>query len=164
SNDSGLFRDEPFEGGLPLYEAKMIHQFDHRWATYELDADGAVSSRDVTNAEKQDSSFAVRPRYWVDRAEVMRRVSDKNASRWFLGWRDITNATNERTVIASVIQEAGVGNNMPLLFADRAFAKELCLLLGNLGALVLDYTARFKVGGTHLNFFIFKQLPILPPS
>ncbi|MFZ1986925.1 MAG: N-6 DNA methylase, partial [Desulfatitalea sp.] len=34
SNDSHLFED--YDGGehLPLYEAKMIHQFDHRWATY----------------------------------------------------------------------------------------------------------------------------------
>ena len=44
-----------------LYEAKMIHQFDHRWATYERD--GTV--RDVTLAEKQDPSFVSLPRYWV---------------------------------------------------------------------------------------------------
>jgi hypothetical protein len=35
ANDSGLFFDEPGPERLPLYEAKMIHQFDHRWATYE---------------------------------------------------------------------------------------------------------------------------------
>ncbi|MGT2506869.1 hypothetical protein [Cupriavidus basilensis] len=42
SNDSGLFLDQPDSADssadaprcLPLYEAKMIHQFDHRWATY----------------------------------------------------------------------------------------------------------------------------------
>lgn len=30
---------------LPLYEAKMIHQYDHRWATYEPDGrfDGTIS-------------------------------------------------------------------------------------------------------------------------
>ncbi|HMV22656.1 MAG TPA: N-6 DNA methylase, partial [Rhodocyclaceae bacterium] len=43
SNDSGLFHGEPKSPGvprrLPLYEAKMIHHFDHRWATY-VDADG----------------------------------------------------------------------------------------------------------------------------
>ena len=41
---------------LPLYEAKMIHQFDHRWATY----DGA-DSRDVTLAEKQDPDVEPTP-------------------------------------------------------------------------------------------------------
>ena len=41
---------------MPLYEAKMIHQFDHRWATY----DGG-ESRDATLAEKADSGFRVQP-------------------------------------------------------------------------------------------------------
>src|SRR5690606_25528511 len=34
ANDSHLFRDAPGPGLVPLYEAKMLHQFDHRWATY----------------------------------------------------------------------------------------------------------------------------------
>jgi hypothetical protein len=33
SNDSHLFADTGGEGMLPLYEAKLIHQFGHRWAT-----------------------------------------------------------------------------------------------------------------------------------
>jgi hypothetical protein len=37
-------------------------------------------------------------------------------------------------------------------------------LLANLSALSLDYAARQKVGGTTLNFFIAKQLPVLPPD
>ncbi|MCK5804211.1 MAG: N-6 DNA methylase, partial [Lentisphaeria bacterium] len=36
-----------FDRYLPLYEAKMLHQFDHRWATYE----NAERARDVTVEE-----------------------------------------------------------------------------------------------------------------
>ena len=36
--------------------------------------------------------------------------------------------------------------------------------MGNLTSLVFDFVARHKVGGTHLNFFIIKQLPVLPPE
>lgn len=61
TSDSHLFADAPGAGRLPLYEAKMIHQFDHRWATYTLDGD----SRDVTLAEHRDPNFTVTPRYWV---------------------------------------------------------------------------------------------------
>ena len=32
------------------------------------------------------------------------------------------------------------------------------------GRLAGDFAARHKVGGTHLNFFIYQQLPILPPA
>jgi hypothetical protein len=41
SNDSYLFQDQPAEGLLPLFEAKLIHQFDHRWATYTPEGDRA---------------------------------------------------------------------------------------------------------------------------
>ncbi|HCZ14949.1 MAG TPA: restriction endonuclease [Candidatus Accumulibacter sp.] len=81
SNDSGLFHSEPESPGapqrLPLYEAKMIHQFDHRWATY-VDADGKpgeVETADVNPVQKADPAFAVRPRYWVDEREVLARIA-----------------------------------------------------------------------------------------
>ena len=34
----------------------------------------------------------------------------------------------------------------------------------NICALCLDYLARQKIGGTHLNYLYFKQLPVLAPS
>jgi hypothetical protein len=71
ANDSGLFYNEPGEKRLPLYEAKMIHQFDHRWATY---TDGGETV-DVTTEQKQDDAFTVTPRYWVDKSEVEKRLS-----------------------------------------------------------------------------------------
>jgi hypothetical protein len=37
-------------------------------------------------------------------------------------------------------------------------------LLGNFNSLVFDFVARHKVGGTHMNFFIVKQLPVIPPK
>ncbi len=73
SNDSGLFADTSAAAGLPqhlpLYEAKMIHQFDHRWATYVDAANGAageVETADVSDMQKADPGCTVRPRYWVD--------------------------------------------------------------------------------------------------
>jgi hypothetical protein len=37
-------------------------------------------------------------------------------------------------------------------------------LIGNLCSLALDYSARQKIGGNHLKFNVFKQLPVLAPS
>jgi hypothetical protein len=161
SNDSHLFLDAPGEHCLPLYEAKLIHQFDHRWATYE-----AGNSRDVTEVEKADPVFTITPRYWVGTSEVRERLASKKWHRnWLMGWRDITNATNERTVIASVVPLSGVGNQMPLMLLDEVDDPKLwAALLGNLCALTLDFVARHKTGGTHMNYFIYKQLPVLPPT
>ena len=283
---SHLFKDEESPNHLPLYEAKLIHHFDHRWATYTTDPNtGTVASRDVTLQEKQDASFSITPRYWVPAREVWLRLADlpdelmralkaddghatilavtkvlfgrhltalheeapsitalaawesfvdlhayakdidpeelgvkplkKNAGgrldeglplpvqqllrlaeeasnlpmppaglsseesaqrlaerwlkescpKWLMGWRDICRATDERTVIASVVPSVGVGNQMPLmLFGSGEGLSLSALMLANLSALTFDFVARHKTGGTHMNYFIYKQLPILPPG
>ena len=58
---------------LPLYEAKMIHQFDHRWASFRVEG-GKTVSADVPLSDKQDPGFAVLPRYWVEAREVHKRI------------------------------------------------------------------------------------------
>jgi hypothetical protein len=164
TSDSGLFHTRPGPGLVPLYEAKMMHQFDHRWATYTGGDENAV--REVTEAEKADPEFEVRPRYWVEQEEVERRLEAKGWTQpWLLGWRDITKAVNERTVIASVLPRVGVGHNMPLLFpSPNGQDTDGPILLAILNSLVFDYCARIKVGGTHLTYFILKQMPLIAPS
>jgi hypothetical protein len=175
SNDSGLLRGQAeleadgfhLEGNryrkgketfLPLYEAKMVHHFDHRWATYDGD-----DTRDVSVTEKGDSGYSVLPRYWVADGEVAHRLDGRWDRGWLLGWRDITNTTNERTVIASVLPRVGVGNKIPLMLV-AASPSHMSALAANLSSFALDYAARQKIGGTTLNFFYLKQLPVLPPS
>lgn len=161
SNDSHLFADAAGPDLLPLYEAKLIHHFDHRWATYTPEG----NSRDLTVAEKADPSCTVTPRYWVQADAVNQRLTEKGWQRgWLMGWRDITNATNERTVIASVFPRYAVGNQLPLMTFEPDLPPSMAAaLLANLSALVFDFVARHKTGGTHMNFFIFKQLPLLGP-
>ncbi|OJH79419.1 MAG: restriction endonuclease [Stenotrophomonas maltophilia] len=161
SNDSHLFADAPGAGRLPLYEAKLIHQFDHRWATYGEDG----NSRDVTLVEKNDPNFVVTPRYWVDEAEVAKRLVDRGLQhQWLMGWRDICRSTDERTVIASVVPTHGTGDTLLLMFPDLGHSEKLACLLADQCSLVHDYVARQKVGGTHLKYHVKKQLPHLPPS
>jgi hypothetical protein len=64
------------ERRVPLYEAKMIHHFDHRWATYGAGAsDDEEGARDCTLAEKQTPDFEPSPRYWVPEDEVILRAA-----------------------------------------------------------------------------------------
>lgn len=166
SNDSDLFLDAPAPGALPLYEAKMIHQFDHRWATYEPGRKGEVAeSRGLTEAERSDPEFAVRPRYWVDGGEVTERLGARGWTRgWLMGWRDICRATDERTVIASVVPRAAVGDTLLLMYPVVDDVRLAAGLLCEQDSLIHDYVARQKVGGTHLKYHTKKQLPNLRPS
>jgi hypothetical protein len=151
----------PAETFVPLYEAKMIHQFDHRWAGY---AANGIDTSEFGLEQKGDKEFEPSPRYWVEESEVDQRLSDKNWFRgWLLGWRDITNATNERTVIAAVFPRSAVGNKLPLFF-PKASVEEIAAFAANLSSIAFDYVSRQKVGGTTLNFFLLYQFPIFPPT
>lgn len=64
------------ERRVPLYEAKMIHQFDHRWATYGTGAsDDEEGARDCTLVEKKNPTFEPLPRYWLPEVEVILRAA-----------------------------------------------------------------------------------------
>jgi hypothetical protein len=167
SSDSGLFHtqdpqilEEVEDLKVPLYEAKMFHQFDHRWATYTDNGD----TRDLTDDEKSDLSFTVKPRYWVDKKEVENKLSGKWDKNWLLGFRDITNSTNERTAIFSLLPKIAVGNKAPLLISHKFESRLAACFYASVNSLVFDFVTRQKMGGTTLNFFIVKQLPVIPPE
>ena len=106
SNDSGLFltreeleekgyalqgnifvRDENEERYLPLYEAKLFHQYDHRFATFDGVSEKdrkAGNARPMTKAEKTDPTTVSIPRYWIPEKEVTQRL-DKYSNKAQLG-------------------------------------------------------------------------------
>ncbi len=258
-------RDDQEERYLPLYEAKLFHQYDHRFATFD-----GVSAKDrrngkarpMTSGEKADPETVVVPRYWVPEEEVTKRLNkvkmtqslslppppppppprkfddsqnwlatrsqeyypgDRRAdgnlhddsgswfeqlrndnhhwlivfrdisnptnqrtsifttiqgtavsnkapllkidyTKWLHAIRGITNATNERTMITDNIPRSAAGNSAPIINYEDGCAIASALVLANMNSLPLDWAARFSVGGSNLNFFIVKQLPVLPPE
>lgn len=76
---------------LPLYEAKMIHHYDDRWATYQ--ADGLI--RDVT----------------LDEKSVSERLGGRSDRGWLLGGRRVARSTDERTLICTKLEDVGIGDS-----------------------------------------------------
>lgn len=136
---------------IPLYEAKMFHQFDHRWATYD-----PFDVRDSAPAEKRNAAFIVLPRYWVAETEINARLSDNWDKSWLLAFRDIARSTDERTMISSALPRVAVGHTAPIVDADCPL-----VLSAMWASLAFDYVARQKVGGTHMTYSYLKQLPML---
>ena len=180
SNDSHLFRTKKqleekgfelqgnhFVKGeeryLPLYEAKMIHHYNHRFGDYADLPEGSDSTQlpDVPLSRLLNPGYEPLPRYWVLESVVCQIAPKKNGC--WLGFRDITNTTNERTVITSFIPYSAVSNKMPLL-NNKKSAVENLFLNTCFNSYAGDFVSRFKVGATSLNFFIAKQLAVLPPS
>ena len=81
---SNLFLKKSEADSYPLYEAKMLHQYDHRWATYEPDE----TVRDVTIEEKMNPDYEVTPKRWVSKKDVLNRIADVPDSvrkAWYAG-------------------------------------------------------------------------------
>ncbi|WP_327748016.1 Eco57I restriction-modification methylase domain-containing protein [Streptomyces europaeiscabiei] len=146
---------------LPLYEAKMLHYYDHRWATYEEDD----TTRDFSLEEKQQAETEALPRYWIPERHVSEKLASKSWKRdWLLGWRDVCRSTDERTAIIGLFPRKAVGNNLPVSVLGAVDAVHAASLAAMASSFPFDFAARLKVGGTHLNFFISQQLPVLNPG
>jgi hypothetical protein len=167
TNDSYLFRNEPLPDYVPLYEGKMIQQFDHRAASVIVSLENIqrqASSDYSTIEEHQNPNYSPKPRYWVPRSEVENRLDGYYFS-WLIGFQDLTNPATERIILTTLLPRVGVGNTVSLILLSKENSAKLsACLLQNINSLVLDYVSRSKVGYLHLNFFIFKQFPVLPPE
>jgi hypothetical protein len=148
----------------PLIEAKMLHHFDHRFGDYRdqpKDSEN-TSLPEVPVIKLQDPTYAPHGRYWVEERLVTERLDKVWHRPWLFGWRDVSKPQNERTLICAIMPRVALGNTVSLFFPKHP-ARLVATLYASLCSLPLDYAARQKVGGTHLNFLQMKQLPVLPP-
>jgi hypothetical protein len=143
---------------MPLYQGIMASFYDHRAADVAL-AGGRrpYRPRYLTAAQKDDPARVAMPASWVDAALV------PSLPGWQLGFSSVTSPTNERTFVPYLLPRAAVGNSTPLIRVAPAAAGEVPALLAMLSAFCFDYLVRQKVGGVNLNYFLVRQLPVLPP-
>ncbi len=185
TNDSHLFRtaaqleDEgcyPVQGNrwrrgdqtyVPLYEGKMVQAFDHRAASVVVNPQNLnrpAQPREATLEEHADPNWLPAPQFWVD-ADT---VEWPEGFGWAVAFKDVTAPTNVRTMIASLVPRSGVGNTLPLLMPDtddvRSYQENAWLWTPCLNSFALDFIARQKVQGQHLNWFVVEQLPVLTPD
>jgi len=149
---------------LPVYEAKMFRNYDHRHGTVFEDTTNWINqgqTHESTPVQHQNPEYLVLPRWWVSDADVNHRVE---ASRpGYVGFRDVTRATDWRTFIATFLPYSGLTNKVPLLLTNKSILREACLL-ADVNSIPHDFCTKQKFGGISLNFFIVEQLPTLPPD
>lgn len=155
---------------VPLYEGKMIWHYNHHYANWPTEGERPNTVPTPTLEQLANPYDTPMPWYWIPQEEVENRLVKVDAKdniiwewthKWLIGFRDITNSTNERTFIVSPIPDAeGVGHSATLLFVERGTMPG-ALLLGMMSSLVFDYTTRQKIGGSHASISFVKQFPVL---
>ncbi len=154
-----------FVGYVPLYEAKMMTIYDHRFGTYPPDTiDDTRALPRLTQQQYSDPNFEVNPRFFVHSSEAAQSAGDLQRS-WLICFRAMSNHTNVRRFISGVIPFSAVGNSLVIIKPPTGMqGRRLACLVANLGSMVMDAIARWKIAGTNLNNFLVQQFPVLPPE
>ena len=146
---------------LPVYEGKLFWQYNHRHASYAA-ARGKPLCRETGETDLRNPACSIHPQYWVEAGELEARLADWPRP-WLLAWRDITQATNARTVVCAILPRWPAGDKVHILCTPEP-APRIAALLAWLNSLVLDYLARQKISGANLKHGHMRQLPVLPPE
>ena len=149
----------------------MVQAFDHRAASVVVNPDNLnrpAQPREATLAQHRDPEWLPDPQFWV-RADSF---PWEWPLEWSIGFKQITPATNHRTVIGSVFPKAAFGNKTPIFLptgtdtndATAKYKTSAPLLVANMNSFAFDFIARQKVHGQTLNLFIVEQLPVISPA
>ena len=168
----------------PLYVGRMIDHYNHRANSVVYNPDNVhrrFESVPSTDEQLRAPSFCPEPPFWVDDKNIQAREE----LTWFLGYRDVTAATNRRTVIPALVPRAAFAHTLPLITpllppqpkkAGLSEWREKCadivaqykkaapLLAANLSSFALDFVARQKNAGVHNDWYFLLQLPVVPPE
>ena len=178
TDDSGLFKTSSGKGRVPLYEGKMIWQFDHRLAAARYWVEEKAGVAAVTGTMTRRIKHCLTTHLGqVSREELDVLVSrvkwDPDCKSYRLAFRDIAASTNERTLICTVLPPMVFAGNtlnlsIPTRFEtkDRGCKQVVCstlqqtlFLCSALNSFVVDWLIRQKVT-SHLNMFYVYQVPV----
>jgi hypothetical protein len=173
---------------VPLYEGRMIGQFDFSQKGWVSGKGRTAVWRDIQWSEKQ-----IEPQYlmgfkslhnsWMEvhlkaiekvkdreaAAVEARRLCDPNAwMQWWqshsfkLAFMDICSATNERTMYASAMDFPPCGHSAPILHCgDHSRTLSVLGLANSIG---LDLILRLRVGGLHLTWHYLEETSLPAPE
>ena len=103
------------------------------------------------------------PQFWVIKDEI----KWPEGLKWAVAFKDVTAPTNMRTMIATIVPCSAYGNTLPILMPEivgiSTYRENFWLFTACLNSFALDFMARQKVQGQHLNWFIVEQIPVIAP-
>ena len=155
--DGAFVREQDIEDvALPLYQGVMIWQFDFSVAGYVSGAGNRANWRKIDWTDK-----VIEPQFLMAR-DTFFQARNPEESRPRLIMRDISNATNQRTMVASVIACCPSGNKTPIITPSKP--SNSSGLSSVLSSYAFDFVARCRLVGTSMNYHVLAELPVISPA
>ncbi|WP_232371448.1 Eco57I restriction-modification methylase domain-containing protein [Leptospira ainazelensis] len=131
----------------PLYEGRMVTQYDHRAASY---ISGSQRSA-VWNYSDFPKLEKINPHYWIIPQE-------KNKAGYKIYICDVTASSNKRTGLATIVKgNESSGNSLSIIDSDHLQIN--LLLTGLINSFSLDFYVRLRIPGNHYNQAVIFDLP-----
>lgn len=177
TSDSKLFKTKPDEKLVPLYEGKMIWQFDSHYAEprYWVDATECNAVLKTTAARRLKLILRAETGMSPEQADALVDLDNirTDSESYRFGFRDIAASTNERAMISSVLPRGHFAGNTLNLQQPWEFlvngndwqqsltmtAAQQLYVCGVLNGYVVDWLLRQKIT-SHLNQFYVYQVPM----
>lgn len=109
--------------------------------------------------------FVVRPPAagpWVTRGDAQRALPDESWSRWRLAYRDVSSATNTRSLIVALLPPGCVSTHTLFCLRGRVSLRVQLYLCGVMNSLVADWFVRLYLG-SHVTTGLVARLPVPRP-
>ncbi|WP_405014102.1 Eco57I restriction-modification methylase domain-containing protein [Kitasatospora sp. NBC_01539] len=155
--DMGTDRDRytDDEPGLPLYEGRMVAQYDHRAKAY---VSGRGRSAVWHSLEFGDQEKAIIPQWVVPERKIPNKVMGR-IHRFRLGFCNVASPRNERSLVAAIIPPNVIcGDPVPTILFEDGAEWPFLLWLATANSLVLDFLARKKIT-LHVQLGVLDSLP-----
>jgi len=153
TSDRDLFGD--FEVGLPVYEGRMVDQFDYRAKAYRSGRGRSATWDEVPFGDPEKDII---PQWRLPRERIPGKLGD-STSRYRIGWCDVTSPRNERSLVAALVPPNVICGNSVQTFSftiDYEWAYMPWLAVAN--SFCLDYLVRKNVA-LHMNLTVMDSLP-----
>lgn len=154
----GFIRESDIENvALPLYQGVMIRQFDFSAAAYLRGAGNRAEWKQIDWSDKR-----IEPQMLMQEDTYVQWPKGFKSLR--VGFRDLSNPTNRRTMISTVLPAFPCNNKVATLSVAQGDGNLSRALIAALNSFALDYVLRIKfavsAGAGSLNPFIINELPL----
>ena len=108
---------------LPLYQGRMIHQFDHRANSVRYNPESVHNpylSEEVSVEQHADPQFHPSVQYSIPGLAIDQAMSENLG--WTIVYRRIARATDVRTMISAIAPRAGFGDSVFLLMPETGLS------------------------------------------
>jgi len=151
--DRELFGD--FPDGLPVYEGRMVDQFDHRAKAYRS---GRGRSAVWEALPFGDPNKTIVPQWRLPPARIPTKLGDR-VWRYRVGWCIVTAPRNERSLIAAIIPPGVIcGSRIPNFIYPQEFEPLYIPWLAVANSFCLDYLVRKRIT-LDINYTVLDSLP-----